>query len=393
MPQVVDDGTNGYLHDVTGNSVAIGDTTDDATYPLADALGSTRLTLDDTGTPLGTTDWDAWGNERTSTGAGFEFGYTGQQYDGSSDLYFNRARYYSPGTAQFLSRDTIQPSSGGATGYNPYQYANSNPTTFTDPSGHLASIGDFGGGIAGAFLYLAYIFECFLDGNCRYQMANAIADAARDTANEMVRGLKSAWEWTKDIVQRGWQWVSTQWPDMPNPGKVWDKATEYAGDAWEKAKSLVPHTWGSCVGSLSLTLLYVFSFEFYMCALWDDKGNTGFSVTAGHAETVNPRQIASQLSKGSNLIGYNAVVTGIVSTASTLFDLSGWSVYTNGQLPWGGFVVAGGFSVGTANDGATTYTWQLGGGQGMGLGRTTGVSRTWVYRWSQIPSLLRDIFP
>jgi len=172
MPQVVDDGTNGYLHDVTGNSVAIGDTTDDATYPLADALGSTRLTLDDTGTPLGTTDWDAWGNERTSTGAGFEFGYTGQQYDGSSDLYFNRARYYSPGTAQFLSRDTIQPSSGGATGYNPYQYANSNPTTLTDPSGHLASIGDFGGGIAGAFLYLAYIFECFLSGNCRYQGAH-----------------------------------------------------------------------------------------------------------------------------------------------------------------------------------------------------------------------------
>ena len=42
LPQVVDDGTNGYLHDVTGNSVAIDDTTTDATYPLADALGSLR---------------------------------------------------------------------------------------------------------------------------------------------------------------------------------------------------------------------------------------------------------------------------------------------------------------------------------------------------------------
>jgi hypothetical protein len=69
MAQVADDGTNAYLHDVTGNSVAI-DGSDTPTYPLADALGSTRLTVNNTGTPIGTREWDAWGNQRSSTGTG-----------------------------------------------------------------------------------------------------------------------------------------------------------------------------------------------------------------------------------------------------------------------------------------------------------------------------------
>ena len=68
--------------------------------PLSDALGSTRLTVDDTGTPIGTQEWDAWGNQRSSTGTNYGFGWTGQQYDTSSDLTYLRARYYSPGAAR-----------------------------------------------------------------------------------------------------------------------------------------------------------------------------------------------------------------------------------------------------------------------------------------------------
>lgn len=174
LPQVIDDGDSAYLHDVTGNSMAIDGTSSDATFPLSDALGSTRLTLDGTGTPLGSTDWDAWGNERYSDGTGYEFGYTGQQYDENADLYFNRARYFSPGTGQFLSRDTLQPNAGGATGYNAYQYANGNPTTFSDPGGHAAVANDareFGMWLQAMARQngIAFVYECMLDGACRYR--------------------------------------------------------------------------------------------------------------------------------------------------------------------------------------------------------------------------------
>ena len=183
LPQVVDDGTSAYLHDVTGNSVGIDDTSGDATYPLSDALGSVRATVDGSGAAIGSADYDAWGNLRTSDTTGYAFGWTGQQYDESSDLQYLNARYYSPGTGQFLSRDTLEPNGSGATAYNPYAYANGNPTTLTDPSGHLASLSDFGGGIAGAFLYLAYILECFTSGSCRYagehQAASSELTAAR----------------------------------------------------------------------------------------------------------------------------------------------------------------------------------------------------------------------
>ena len=169
LPQVLDDGTSGYLHDVTGNLASI-DGSGEATYPLQDGLGSVRLTVNDSGTALGAREWDAWGNLRTSTGSGYGFGWAGEQYDASSDLTYLRARYYSPGTAQFLSRDTVQPNAPGTTGYNPYSYANGNPVTFTDPSGHFVSYEEFGGG---PFAYLAYVFSCYLGGTCFYHGEHA----------------------------------------------------------------------------------------------------------------------------------------------------------------------------------------------------------------------------
>ena len=130
LPYVVNHGISAYLHDGTGNSTAIDDTSADATCPITEGLGSVSLSLDDTSSPIGSTNWDDRCNGRTSSGRGYQFGYTGQQYADTADLYFSRARYNSPGTAQF----TVQPSAGGATGYNAYQYANSNPTTLVRAS-------------------------------------------------------------------------------------------------------------------------------------------------------------------------------------------------------------------------------------------------------------------
>lgn len=57
--------------------------------------------------------------------------YTARENDGTG-LYYYRQRYYSPGTARFISEDPIGWASGQT---NAYAYVNGNPVQFKDPSG------------------------------------------------------------------------------------------------------------------------------------------------------------------------------------------------------------------------------------------------------------------
>jgi RHS repeat-associated protein len=57
--------------------------------------------------------------------------FTGRENDGTG-VYYYRSRYYSPGTARFISEDPIGWASGQT---NAYAYVGGNPVQFTDPSG------------------------------------------------------------------------------------------------------------------------------------------------------------------------------------------------------------------------------------------------------------------
>ncbi|MDE1485661.1 RHS repeat-associated core domain-containing protein [Xenorhabdus bovienii] len=54
--------------------------------------------------------------------------FCGQYEDEESGLYYNRFRYYSPDTAQYISADPI----GLLAGFNPYSYVH-NPSNWIDP--------------------------------------------------------------------------------------------------------------------------------------------------------------------------------------------------------------------------------------------------------------------
>ncbi|MDU8925635.1 RHS repeat-associated core domain-containing protein, partial [Pasteurellaceae bacterium LIM206] len=56
--------------------------------------------------------------------------FVGQYYDEESGLHYNRFRYYSPETGQYISSDPI----GLLGGFNPYGYVGI-PTAFVDPLG------------------------------------------------------------------------------------------------------------------------------------------------------------------------------------------------------------------------------------------------------------------
>jgi RHS repeat-associated protein len=96
-----------------------------------DQLGSTRLITDITGSSQAAYSYDAYGNLTASAGTVTNPLRLGGQYqDAESGFYYLRARYYDPGSAQFLSRDPAV-----ATTRSAYAYVADNPLNASDPSG------------------------------------------------------------------------------------------------------------------------------------------------------------------------------------------------------------------------------------------------------------------
>ena len=137
LPQLASDGATTYLQ--AGGATEELDAAGGPRYTLADALGSTRGVTDGAGALLGTTDYAAFGAVRAQTGAQSALGYTGEQRDAETGFTYLRARYADPATGRFLSADTVQPNAPGTQGYNRYAYVANNPTTWTDPSGQVAT--------------------------------------------------------------------------------------------------------------------------------------------------------------------------------------------------------------------------------------------------------------
>ena len=101
-------------------------------YYHPDEQLSTALITDETGTIKNQYRYDAFG-------AGLEtleelpnrICYTGQQYDGVTEQYYLRARYYNPILGRFLQEDVCQ-----GDGLNLYAYCRNNPVVYWDPSGY-----------------------------------------------------------------------------------------------------------------------------------------------------------------------------------------------------------------------------------------------------------------
>ena len=83
------------------------------------------------------TPYDPYGASSTSgTASANSLEYTGRENDGTTNLYYYRARYYSPQFGRFISEDPI----GLAGGANYYAYVSGNPISNYDPLG-LAQFG------------------------------------------------------------------------------------------------------------------------------------------------------------------------------------------------------------------------------------------------------------
>jgi RHS repeat-associated protein len=125
LTQVLEDGENSYL---IGNGV-INQDHGSKDYLLADAIGSVRQVLSETGSVILSTNYGPFGAVKQSFGmTQVRLGYKGEYTDATSLVYM-RARYYSPSQSRYISQDPSHLES------NLYLYVNSNPINASDPSG------------------------------------------------------------------------------------------------------------------------------------------------------------------------------------------------------------------------------------------------------------------
>jgi RHS repeat-associated protein len=123
----------GGIDDLQTRTVASGANMGVSAY-LKDKQGSVRdLQAFASGALVDHLDYDGFGNVTESTSAaGDRYKYTAREYDTSSGLYYDRARYYGPAIGRFWSEDPTGFAAGDA---NLYRYVANNPTNATDPSG------------------------------------------------------------------------------------------------------------------------------------------------------------------------------------------------------------------------------------------------------------------
>jgi RHS repeat-associated protein len=110
-------------------------------WTLTDHLGTVRRVLTRDGAEVANQRFDSYGNLLAATGtrpdAAGRFALAGREWDATTGLYYNRARYYHPDLGRFISEDPI-----GFDAHEPnlFRYAQNSPIHRRDPTGTTSAL-------------------------------------------------------------------------------------------------------------------------------------------------------------------------------------------------------------------------------------------------------------
>ena len=126
----------GYIGSLSLDEPYIRRTASGDEYYIADERGTVLALTDQGGTVTTSYTYEPFGKTTRTGISSNPFQYTGREHDGT-DLYYYRARYYSPILHRFLSEDPLEFDSGDL---NLYAYAFNDPINLTDPSGEIVPL-------------------------------------------------------------------------------------------------------------------------------------------------------------------------------------------------------------------------------------------------------------
>jgi RHS repeat-associated protein len=128
-------------HDPNGTPIALTAWTGQTHFYAEDGLGSTVAPINQDGAYTADYNYDPNGEVTVTNPSGTSqintynpFRYAGGTYDYSSNLILFGQRWYDPATGRFTQQDALE-TIGNPSRSNRYEYANSNPTNYVDPTG------------------------------------------------------------------------------------------------------------------------------------------------------------------------------------------------------------------------------------------------------------------
>ncbi len=134
-------GSNVKCYIIGDDVLAQATNTDNPQYLLYDGHGSTRqLMASNVNTVNDSFSYDAYGimlGGNPHTPAATNLLYTGEQWDTSAQMYYNRARYYNPSNGLFNQVDPYSGSRQDPQSLHKYLYSHANPINNIDPSGMM----------------------------------------------------------------------------------------------------------------------------------------------------------------------------------------------------------------------------------------------------------------
>ena len=107
-------------------------------YTLSDHIGSTSITLNNSGSKIAEMRYKAWGEVRYESGnLQTDRTYTGQRsYSDDFGLMFYNARWYDTSIGHFAQADNINIKVADTQSLDRFAYVSNNPIIRTDPTGH-----------------------------------------------------------------------------------------------------------------------------------------------------------------------------------------------------------------------------------------------------------------
>jgi RHS repeat-associated protein len=156
---VASDPSAAYSRDPAGQIIGVNSGAGGRTLALVNEHGDLSGTFTPAGTSLSSSStWDPWGQLLASSGSAIQVGYQGQWTDPVTGQVSMGARMYRPPVSGFINQDTYTGGEGGpAVTDNLHAYANDNPVTLIDVSGHSPSrTSGSGGGITAGQVAAAY---------------------------------------------------------------------------------------------------------------------------------------------------------------------------------------------------------------------------------------------
>ncbi|WP_410670844.1 RHS repeat-associated core domain-containing protein [Amycolatopsis sp. cmx-4-68] len=137
--ELVSDGAAVFARGLGGELLAQRTAAGPAQLALTDAHADVVGGLDpaSTGGLTGSTSYGPFGERLAATGAGSSLGYQSDYTDPETGAVDMGARWYTPGTGTFTTRDDIELPTSPSIAGNRYTYGNGSPVSTIDPDGHL----------------------------------------------------------------------------------------------------------------------------------------------------------------------------------------------------------------------------------------------------------------